>query len=340
MNNQLFVGVPKAEAETWRRRLIAHHTLVRGIRAQGERDLVHFPVHNGDYLKKIVKEGLGISLREVEPDTNFDIEAVRKLLPRELRHHMVRAHDRIGELLVLRLPEELAPYEAILAEGLMKAHKVRTVALDRGVSGPYRIRRLRVIGGDTSLVTEHREYGLRYRMDLGEVYFSPRLATERNRIATATRPHEQVVDMFAGVGPFAIALARRGGAHRVVACDINPGAIHWLQTNCRLNRVEGIVEPRQGDVNDTLVERDWADRVVLNHPTAPTKFIELAVKVARPGATLHLYTLTDAGELEALTRRIENLVFDLGHPRPKVRCHQVHGFSTTREMWAFWIGPL
>lgn len=356
MSQQLFVKVPRAEAQLWRERLRAEGVLVSGLKTQREGDIVYFPVHDAEYIKKMK---LGTTYREVERyQVPRDPEAVARVLPESLRPLMVRSHDRVGDILLLRLPEELAGYEAPLAKALMKAHKgVRTVALDERVTGPYRVRQLRVIGGAPDLTTEHREFGLRFRMDLGKAYFSPRLASERDRVvkaaqaaraspaetaSAASTPEgkgENVVDMFAGVGPFAIGLARRADASKVIACDINPAAIADMKVNIRLNRAETVVEPRPGDVAETLTERDWADRVVLNHPTASLDFLELAVGAAkREAATLHLYLMADKTQLEdgTLKTDIQGRLAQLGRQGAEAACHIVHGYSTTMVMAAVW----
>ena len=358
MSRHLFVKIPKAEAQLWQERLRAAGVLERGLKAQREGDLVHFPVHDAEYLKKF---NLETSLREVEEyPAPRGTEAVDEVLPEELRPLMVRAYDRVGHILLLRLPEELAEYETALAQALLKAHKgVRTVAVDERVEGPYRVRKLKVIGGEPDLRTEHREFGLRFRMDLRKAYFSPRLASERDRVvqaakasssmesvpaspaSTASKKGKRIVDMFAGVGPFAIGLARRGGAGRVIACDLNPDAVSDMETNIMLNRVESIVEPRLGDVAETLTERDWADRVVLNHPTASLDFLELAVGAAKQeAATLHLYVMAERTEVEdgILMTNIKERLAELGRVGTRVDCHIVHGYSTTTVMAAAWCG--
>src|SRR2546430_11097004 len=58
---------------------------------------------------------------------------------------------------------------------------------------------------------------------------------------------ERVVDMFAGVGPFSILIAKRLGDVRVEAIDANPQAVELLQENVRANKVESKVHTHLGD---------------------------------------------------------------------------------------------
>src|SRR3989449_9303177 len=86
---------------------------------------------------------------------------------------------------------------------------LRVVGQDHGVKAERRVRSIEVIAGERRTTTVHTEHGLRYRVDLAQAYFSPRLASERQRIAGLVLEGEVVADPFAGVGPFAILIAKR-----------------------------------------------------------------------------------------------------------------------------------
>ena len=61
---------------------------------------------------------------------------------------------------------------------------------------------------------------------LKETYFSPRLANERKRITSLVKPGETVVDMFAGVAPFSIMIAKYANPKIIYAIDKNKDAIN------------------------------------------------------------------------------------------------------------------
>jgi tRNA (guanine37-N1)-methyltransferase len=138
--------------------------------------------------------------------------------------------------------------------------------------------------------TVHREYGVEFLVDLASVYFSPRLATERHRVVEQVDAGERVLDMFAGVGPFAIPMAARGAT--VVGVDLNPAAIEYLRENARRNDVAGAVTAVEGDVrevSDPYV--DWADRIVMNLPHTAGAFLDTAMSVAGDDCVLHYYDI-------------------------------------------------
>ena len=83
------------------------------------------------------------------------------------------------------------------------------------------------------------EHGHRFTVDLAGAYFSARLSTERQRILDQVQEGEIILDMFAGVGPFAITLAAR--AALVVAADLNPQAIELMLENLARNRVKNVL---------------------------------------------------------------------------------------------------
>jgi len=157
------------------------------------------------------------------------------------------------------------------------------------VKGQERVRDWEVLVGD-STETVHREYGTELAVDLAEVFFSPRLATERHRVAEQVRAGERALDMFAGVGPFAIPFADRGAD--VVAVDVNETAIEYLRANAERNGVADRITAIHGDVRDVTKDyANWADRIVMNLPHSADEFLETAVELAGDECTIHYYDI-------------------------------------------------
>ena len=103
----------------------------------------------------------------------------------------------------------------------MEVHpNVRAVFAKSGwVSGTERIMPLRYVAGENRTQTIHKEHGCSFKVDLSKVFFSPRLSSEHQRIAKLVDEGERVVDMFAGVGPFSILIAKGLSDVRVEAID-------------------------------------------------------------------------------------------------------------------------
>ena len=178
-----------------------------------------------------------------------------------------------------------------VAQALLDACKsIKTVLLPVSeVEGEFRLRRFRHIAGEDGTTTLHKENGLLYQVDLEGVYFTARLANERLRVARGVRPSEVVLDMFAGVGPFSLLLAKRGAC--VIAVDKNPLAIKYLRQNAALNRIEEVTI-LEGDAAELALQFEGqADHVVMNLPHSSSQFLIPGLRATRNGGTVHYYTI-------------------------------------------------
>ena len=209
-------------------------------------------------------------------------------VPEALRPQLPTAFDVIGDIAILKIPEPLVPHRAEIARAILQSNRnVKVVAQDHGVAGEFRIRKLEVLAGEPRTTTVHTEYGLRYRVDVARAYFSPRLGSERARVADQVRPGEAVGDPFAGVGPYAILIARRRRPSRVVASDANPVAVDFLRQNVAANRAAR-VETREGDAREVLRENAPLDRIILDLPHSAIEFFPDALRSLIERGTLQV----------------------------------------------------
>ena len=209
-------------------------------------------------------------------------------MPAELVEFDV-SYERIGGVVIV---DEDDPERARdLADAIVaSALPVKTV-LNRAskIKGQQRVRDWEVLVGEETEAV-HREYGCEFALDLAAVYFSPRLATERHRVIEQVEASEQVLDMFAGVGPFVIPAAERGAT--AVGVDVNETASQYLRENAERNGVADCVTAIHGDVRDVAADyADWADRLVMNLPHSADEFLDTAVALAGEECTLHYYDI-------------------------------------------------
>jgi tRNA (guanine37-N1)-methyltransferase len=168
-------------------------------------------------------------------------------VPAEVLDGISGRFDVVGDIAVLSLPECAEPYAGCIAGAVCDSRKnIRTVINKRSVlSGNFRTFDFDIIrGGGTKTV--HREYGFSYRVDLKDSFFTGRLSSERMRVASLVKKGESVFVPFAGVGPFAVPAAKRGG--NVIAMEMNRKACGYMRENMRLNSVCGSLDVICGDV--------------------------------------------------------------------------------------------
>ena len=109
-------------------------------------------------------------------------DAMKEFLPKKLQEYSLTSYDVIGNIAVIEVPKELKAYEKQLADILLSQSHIKTVCKKAGIhEGEYRIRKLSVIGGKKTKETIHKENRIQLKLNVEQVYFSPRLGHERDR---------------------------------------------------------------------------------------------------------------------------------------------------------------
>ena len=164
------------------------------------------------------------------------------------------------------------------------------------IKGTTRVRDLEFLSGVDDSVTIHREHGARLKLDVREVYFSPRLATERKRVMQSVEDGEKILDMFCGIGPFPIVIAKNKDVE-ITAVDINKEAIKYLNENIKLNKLKGSIETYCGDIRE--VSKSFKlkfDRIIMNLPGLAYTFLDIAVNLIEENGIINYYEFSDSYE--------------------------------------------
>jgi tRNA (guanine37-N1)-methyltransferase len=223
--------------------------------------------------------------------------------------------DIIGDIAIVKLAEPVKEQGALVGEAILASMKNVKVVFDQegGLEGDFRLRRLRRLAGEDRTLTMHRENGLRFMVDVEKCYFSPRLSTERMRIADLTEEGEKVLNMFAGVGPYSITLARKRKVE-VWSCELNEVAYKLHLENNRLNKVEPLMHMYNQDAARLSESVDVRfDRILMPHPSQSDKFLPEARKMVKRGGWIHYYRHHSGADVAEAQRRLgEELLGILG----------------------------
>ncbi len=291
----LCVRVPKSAGERARRELKDLGVININLKIKSDNGTLLIPV-----LRKI--EGYG------DIGTG-DFEAVQKEeTPVEILG-FAPAYEQLGDIAIIERHEN-DPKR--IAEALLQHKKIKTVLqAQTPVEGEYRTRELLFLAGENRTETLYRENGCRYALDIALVYFTPRLSTERMRIAEQIKNGDTVVDMFAGVGPFSILIAKRCPSSCVIAIDKNPDAIKYLNINKKLNKVKNL-EIIEGDAREVVKGFSGADHIIMNLPHSGLEFIDAAIGAIKKGGAIHFYALSHEDDLfEGILNKIEGIAHRL-----------------------------
>jgi tRNA (guanine37-N1)-methyltransferase len=203
------------------------------------------------------------------------------------------AFDQIGDIVIIKIPNELMPKKKIIADTIL-AHVKSAKAVFAQVSpvrGDYRVRNLEFIAGENRTITEYKEHGCRFRVDVAKTYFSPRLSTERLRIANMVGEGETIVNMFAGVGTYSILMARMNKTCKVYSIDSNAVAAELCEANAKLNKVQDRVVSIHGDAGEVIKDKlaGQADRVLMPLPESAKEFVDSAVLALKKKGVVHYF---------------------------------------------------
>ena len=327
--------VPRGEAESVRKKLLSLGLL----------DISHRISRDGEYillpLRGAQSPDMGYKAVELDLEDRALRETdYRSLIdgPPEMRDRLPVSFDVIGDVAIVRIDDDLLPMASEIGTALMRTHpRLRTVALDRGVKGDLRVRDLEIIAGEPRTETVHTEYGIRLKIDPAKVYFNPRLSNERRRIASLVREGEKVIDMFAGVGPFSIMIAKHARPEMVYAMDLNHDAVEYMKENIRMNKVSTVI-PIEGDSRQLVFEVPCADRIIMNLPHSGREFFHDALTRLKLGGIIHFYTICEREDIDAVLQRLVVEAAGMGVLIAVLHQEELKTYSPSMSVFAADIG--
>ncbi len=316
------VRVSVRDGERVRKHLLNAGLLDIDYKIQADGDSLIIPLTR-ECSKREMQTLLGI---EVGVETHeFDLirtgprtlaEALEGVLSPEEIALLPRAYDLVGDIAILEIPRELEAHKYEIGRAFHKIHPnfVTVLAKHGAITGTKRTRQYELLSGLPKTDTIHIEYGCRIAVDLAKAYFSPRLLEEHHRLAKSVKDGNVVLDMFTGVGPFALHIAKTKKAH-IVAVDINPDAIALLKKSMTLNRLVGTIEPVVSDAREyvrTQTPQSF-DHVIMNHPSGSSEFMPEACLAVRSGGVIHYYDfVAGPSPEEVLQGKVTDLVTRTG----------------------------
>jgi len=362
----LVIHVKKYHAERVRRILQERRLLNHDFRAESSEDCVYFPLVIPDKFRE--KQNISSSRQEAIQDfyhiifdrmdnaSGIEYELLYKNMerakkkpasykdivdiPDNLRHLLPSSFDIIGSIAIVKLDEGLMKFAERIGNAICSVYKnVKSVAIDRGVQTALRLRSLQLVCGDDIGDVIHRENNLRFKLNPSKVYFSPRLSGERKRVSSTVEDGEKVLDMFAGIGPFSILIAREHDV-KIIANDLNSDAIRYFRENISLNRVNGI---KLVNTDARKIRLKGANRVIMNLPHDAFSYFPLAISILDIDSypIINYYEIVNSSILQERVKEIRNVaervLSSLGNPECNIEImtKKVHGYSPSLDMYSF-----
>jgi tRNA G37 N-methylase Trm5 len=176
------------------------------------------------------------------------LENIKLRVNPNLHNKLPTKWKRIGNILIVDLENLADDKKREVAEIYADELNVKTVIQKNIISGELRKpEKVNILYG-TETITEIFEYGIKYKLDLSEIMWSPGNTGWRSVLAGPKKVKDfysfgkprTIIDYFAGIGYFALQMARGYPKAKIIAIDKNPKAIEYLTTNVNENNIENI----------------------------------------------------------------------------------------------------
>ncbi len=326
--------VPKKEGERVRSALFDQGYLDLGSKIRSEGDHLLIPITCDSFEDyEIVEAELSVQEHKVTDYTEVaDV-------PPGLRQALPSSFDIVGDVAMIKIPDELWDYRARIGEALIRVNRnIRVVFHDYGVKGDFRIRDLERIAGEGSSQTVHKEFGVNLYTDPSKVYFNPRLSSERSRIAHLVKDGDVIIDMFAGVAPFGTVIGKLSRPKVIYSIDLNPEAEHFARLNAEKNHIDCIV-PMTGDSSKLIYDLPVADHVIMNLPQIADRFLRYALDRMHPGSVAHMYKIIEREEFPRFCDELKMEMGELGH-EIEISSSELKTYSPTMSNYSMEITKL
>jgi len=226
-----------------------------------------------------------------------------KLTAKEMQA-LKTSFDIIGDILIIEIPPELKKREKLIGQAILKLFKnVKVVAVEAGEhTGKYRRQKLRILVGEKRFETLHKESGVQLKLDVAKCYFSPRLGSERLRIAKQIKKGEKVLVAGSGIAPYPLILSRYSPASIIMGVEANPAAHKYAAQNVIINKARNIILVK-GDIRKIPLGK--FDRIISAIPHEGVKLAPTLLKFAKKGTILHIYDFAFEEDLEEPARKLK-----------------------------------
>jgi len=280
-----------------------------GAKISKGRDVRYVPLYEG-YDAEVRRSGIdvidGDAHRRGSRRPQDRIKDKLAHLPFNVIDGLPMKWEFVGDIAIIKLHGSAERYKNEIGKAYAEELNVRTVCADiGGVSGEFRRPATEILFGDNA-ESVRLENGIRYRFDATKIMFASGNTDERSRMCRLDCKDETVIDMFAGIGYFALPIAKFAGAEKVIACEKNPDSFRYLLENVQINGVSNVI-PVLGDNRELVYE--GADRIIMGYVQRTSEFLDKAKEMVRTGGMIHYHDTFYVTEYKERLNEIFSNVF-------------------------------
>ena len=309
------VKVPLKQLNDTRIKLMENGQMNMEYKIKAEKEYGYIPINEDIDGYEIVD----IELEEIRKVPHNFAELLEDELTSDEAERLRTSFDTIGDIVILEIPDDLIDKKQKIGDAALKFTKRRSIYMKKSaIKGTTRIRDLEFLSGVDDSVTIHKEHGARLKLDV-----------RRKRVMESVEDGEEILDMFCGIGPFPIVIARNKNVD-ITAVDINSEAIKYLDENINLNKLKGNIKTYCGDISEVSKSFNCKfDRIIMNLPGLAYTFLDLAVDLIKDGGIINYYEFSDS--YEQGIKRLESACLKKNKKVEIINCRKVK--STSPGEW-------
>lgn len=311
-----YIKVNKKDAEQLKKHLKTINLFDKS-RKIFSKDDIFIPIINisNEKIKKHIEKSFKyiISNLNIKNNTinNTNQEKLKDIQEKQ-KVNIAKRYDILGNIAIIKPYQDniktnkLSTKKEKIAELIIKLNPtVKTVVAQTSpVSGIFRIRKFKYIFGVKTFIAKYKENNCIFNFDIRKTFFSNRLSYERSRIMKLVKSNENILVMFAGVGPFAIEIAKQHKNTNIIGIELNENAVNYFKKNIELNKTFN-VKTIFGDVKKEAKHyENFADRIIVPMPKSSIDYLDQIVLDAKENSIVHIYIFGDAETVFEKTREI------------------------------------
>jgi len=234
---------------------------------------------------------------------------LKNKLPKKELKLVPSSFDVVGDIIIFSdFPKELAKKEKLIGLTILQNYPhIKTILKKtKKYSGKFRTPKLKAIAGEKRKETSHKENEVFIKLDVEKVYFSPRMSSERKRIAELVKPNESILVMFSGSGIYPLVIAKNTKCREVYGIEINPIAHKYALENIRKNRLENKIKLFLGDVRKVMPKLNKKfNKILMPLPKGGEYFLDLALKYIKKKGIVHFYDFLHEDEFHKAEDKVK-----------------------------------
>ena len=223
-----------------------------------------------------------------------------------------RSFSVLGNLAIVNFPfdTKASDKKRFARKVLRENNNIKTVLEKSGIfKGRLRKMQTKHLAGDKNKEVLYKENGCVFRFNIDDTYFSSRLSNERKEIAVKVKKNNEVLVMFAGVGPLPIVISKLSKTKKVYSNELNRLANKYAELNIEKNKLKEKVELLPGDIKKIALKLKKQgkkfDVIAMPRPQLKDSFLQEAFMLSKKGTVIYYYDFCKQDEIDSIIDKIK-----------------------------------